>query len=154
MPFDDDDFEPDKKGNIKKVSSQKSIFETKDKKPNQADLEKKINQMLEKQEDYKSQVAKLALDFKKLLADKTLPENKSIIAKSVESDIVSQMIKLGIDINNDEKEQEGMGSMGWILILLKTCLYQRDRLNELEFALDTMQKKINLLQVDKKNING
>jgi hypothetical protein len=51
------------------------------------------------------------------------------------------MLQLAIEINTDPNEQEGMGSLTWITLLFKTCLAQRDRLNEMEFTLVTLQNK-------------
>ena len=60
------------------------------------------------------------------------------------------MVQLGIDINNDPNEQEGMGSMTWITLLLKICLSQKDRINQLEYSVSQMEKKISALDGNKK----
>ncbi len=51
------------------------------------------------------------------------------------------MTALAVEINNDPHEQEGMGSMGWITLLLNVCLIQRDRLNKLEYEIAKLKQQ-------------
>lgn len=71
-----------------------------------------------------------------------MPQNKSIFAAEVEKEVLSSIIKLASEINNDPNESEGMGSLSWIAQLFKTSLLQRDRLNKLEYSLIHLEKKI------------
>lgn len=144
MPFDEEDDDtllvPQKKDRLKNVSSQKSIFESIPKKPTQQDLDKQVKEREEKGTGYKQRASDLAIKFRKLQEDKTLPSNRSIFANEMEREILSEMISLAIEINNDPNEQEGMGSLSWITLLFKTVLSQRDRINKLEYALLQMEK--------------
>ena len=77
------------------------------------------------------------------MADKTLPQNRNILNAETERELMQNMIQLAIEINNDPAEEnEGMGSLTWITLLLKTCLSQRDRLNEMEYAFSLLQKRL------------
>ncbi len=81
MPFDEED-KPSvqsQKIGIKKVSSQKSIFETMSKNPTQEDLDKKVQQVQERDSSYKARASDLALQFNKAMLDKTLPQNKNVL---------------------------------------------------------------------------
>jgi hypothetical protein len=52
-------------------------------------------------------------------------------------------MQLAMDINNDPNEEnEGMGGLTLITCLFKTCLAQRDRLNELEYSFHSLTKKL------------
>lgn len=143
-PFEnDEEDEKDpgpKKERLKNVSSQKSIFEDAPKKPTQQDLEKQVQAREEKGSGYKQRASDLAIKFRKLTEDKTLPSNRSIFANEMEREVLSEMISLAIEINNDPNEQEGMGSLSWITLLFKTSLAQRDRINKLEYAILQMEK--------------
>ena len=63
------------------------------------------------------------------------------------------MIKLAVDVNNDPNEQEGMGSLMWIVLLLKTLLMQRDRINQLEYVVSQLEKKNDFSLIENKIIN-
>jgi len=142
MPFEKDT-QPivPSKSNLKQVSSQKSMFDAPNKKITQQDFDKKVNDIQDKVLDYKKKVSDLALKFKKIIDDKTLRQNKSIFANELEQEVLADMINLGVEINNDPNEKEGMGSMSWITMLLKQTLSQRDRINELEYEIFQLKKK-------------
>ena len=142
MPFEDDDNdlpEQTTKINLKNISSQKLS-----RAQSQENLDKRVNKIIENNSAYKIKATELATQFNTAIADKTLKQNKNIFAKEMERELLIKMIQLAIDINNDTDEQEGLGSLSWITLLLKTCLLQRDRINQLEYILSQFDKKINL----------
>lgn len=145
MPFDEEEDSPSiqsQKVGLKKVSSQKSIFDSMPKKPTQAEFEDKVHAVQERMSNNKKQASDLASQFIKIMTDKTLKENKSPFALDMEKEVLTNMISLAVQINSDPNEQyDGMGSLGWITLLLKTCLSQRDRINRLEYALTLLDKK-------------
>ncbi len=141
MPFDDEEEAPIQKIGLKQVSSKKSLFEVENQdKPSQEEFNKRVEQIHQKTNDYKSRASELALNYKKLIFDKTLPQNKNIFLEDLEKDTLSKMISLAVEINNDENEQEGMGTLSWITLLLKYFLYHRDRINSLEHSVSILQK--------------
>jgi hypothetical protein len=144
MPFDQDEefVDTNKKTGLKSVSSRKSIFDNIPKKPTQQDFQKKVESVQEKINSNKQKAADLALEFKKILEDKTLPQNKNVFSKEIEREVLTKMVQLAVDINNDPDEADGMGSLSWITLLLKIALAQRDRINTLEYNLHLLDKKI------------
>lgn len=147
MPFDEEESddlpsEHAQKVGLKKVSTQKSIFDSKPKKPSAEEFDKKVKKIHERSSSYKAKAADLALQFNKSMSDKTLKSNKTIFSSEIEQDLLGKMIQLAIEINADPIEQEGMGSLSWITLLLRTCFNQRDRINSLEFALSQIDKKM------------
>lgn len=144
MPFDEEDNEEvlPQKVSLKQVSTQKSMFDGMVKKPSVESLEKRAQQMHEKSSTYKVRAAELASQFNRAISDKTLKSNKNVFAQELEKELLSKMIQLAVEINNDVSEQEGMGSLSWITILLKTCFTQRDRINNLEYTLSLLEKKL------------
>lgn len=169
MPFgeENDNIEdsPANNSRLKKVSSQKSIFDEAKKKLSQREINDAIKKAEENNINYKKRAAELTLNFKKVVSDKTLPQNRNVFLNETEQEILSNMINLAAEINNDPNEQEGMGSLMWIALLLKTCLSQRDRINVLEYTLQQLEKKIDPISLknsilkeinilDKKKDNG
>jgi len=148
MPFDEEDTdlsEESKRVGLKKVSSQKSIFDKMPKKPvvNLNDVAKGIERQ---RLTYKEIAAELSLQFKKAMVDKTLPENKNVFQIEAEQEMLSKMVKLAVDVNNDENEDEGMGSLMWVILLLKTNLNLRNQINLLEYELSQQKKSVNKLE--------
>jgi hypothetical protein len=135
-----DKYEP--KIGLKKKAGQKSMFEGKPKPQTPQEFQQKVEVVEEKKSGYKSRAADLFLQFSKAMADKTLPDNRNIFNLETEKEMLQQMIQLAVEINNDPNEQEGMGSLTWITCLFKTCLTQRDKINLLEFNLESMQKNL------------
>lgn len=159
MPFDDEEAEPSiqsQKIGLKKVSGQKSVFDSMPKKPTSEQFHQNVKQVVEKNTGYKQKAAELATMFNKAMVDKTLVQNRNILANDAERELLQRMVQLAIDINNDSNEKEGMGSLSWITLLLKTSFAQRDKINQLEYSLFQIEKKIdtgNLSNLIKKQID-
>jgi hypothetical protein len=148
MPFDEEDDDvpsiQSQKLGLKNVSSQKSIFDSMPKKPTQEEFEQKVKTVQEKVSANKVKAADLAVNFGKILSDKTLPQNKNPFQKELEKEVVAQMVQWAVDVNNDPNEQyDGMGSMAWITLLLKVAISQRDKINQLEYLVSLLEKKSN-----------
>lgn len=145
MPFEDEyDELPTKQqqSGLKKLSSQKSMFENVPKKPTQEEADKKAHAVHNRGSSYKIRAAELALQFNKAMSDKTLKIHKTIFSSEIEQELLTNMIGLAIEINADPMEQENMGSLSWITLLLRTCFAQRDKINYLEYAMSQIDKKI------------
>lgn len=142
MPFEEDELEiEDKKDNLGKVSNKKSIFDNSIKKQNINDFKQNVQKMQDKNFSYKERTNDLAIKFKKIIESKVLPENKNIFILEQEKQILAEIVSLASEIDNDENEQIGIGSLSWIVQLLKTSLYQRDRINKLEYSNLLLNKK-------------
>ena len=83
-----------------------------------------------------------AQQFMGLLKDRTLPTNKTTMAKEIEQQVTVDLTNSALAINQDETEVEGMGSIALINLLFKVSLAQRDRLNEIEYELLQLKKKL------------
>ena len=144
MPFD----EEDDKDFIPKIgvkTSGKSMFENKPKPPTQQEFQNQVQKSQDAASGYKNRAADLFIQFNKAMADKTLKQNRNMLSIEYEKEMLQNMLQLAVEINRDPNEQEGMGSLTWITLLFKTCLAQRDRLNDMEYALIMLQKKIDTL---------
>jgi hypothetical protein len=154
MPFDEEDEKPSvqsTKIGLKKVSTQQSIFESIPKKPSSEEFQQQVQQVQDRASSFKTKVAQLAAEFNKSMADKTLPQNKNVFQREVELDLLRNMIRVAQEVNEHPLEREGEGSLGWITILLKTCFNQRDKINNLEYQLSVIEKKLSTLDTVKKS---
>lgn len=150
-PFDDDEIDLDKLSTNKNKKpniggGQKSMFDQKPKLPSQQEFEQKASEINNKLINYRQMTAEMGLKFKKIVLDKTLPQNKSVLVIDMERELLKDMMKLASQINNDENEKEGEGSLGWIAVLFTTALQYRDRCNVLEYELSNIKAAVNSLQ--------
>lgn len=118
------------------------MFDGKRKKPSQQEFQQQVQQSQETLSGYKKRAADLFVQFQKTMADKTLPQNRNIFNQESEKELLQNMIILAAEINSDPNERESEGSLTWIVLLLKTCFIQRDRINEMEFAIHSLNKKL------------
>lgn len=103
-------------------------------------FEQQADAFIENHEARKNNSLALAIQFMGALKDKTLSQNRGIIAEDVEKEMRTKLVGLAIDINNDPNEEdEGMGSVALINLLMKAVFYQRDRINELEYKLTKIE---------------
>lgn len=142
-PFDEEPKGPrENKVTLKNVSSQKSMFEGMPKKQTSQEFQQQVHSSQERASSYKVRASELATQFAKMMADKTLPQNKNVIALDIRRELLQTMVQLAKDINNDPLEEEGDGSLIWIIVLFNTCFDQRDRINQLEFAQTQLNQKL------------
>lgn len=142
--FDDDDGDiTSQKSSVKQVSSQKSILDNVVKKPSSENFAKKIKEVTDKNNGYKQEISDLTAQFMKIMADKTLKENKNLFSAEYEKETLSKIIQFASKINNDPNEEEGIGSLSLIALLLKIVVGFRDKNNILEYKLQELQSKIN-----------
>lgn len=146
MPFEDDEAELKPKAprrgvkldNVKSAVQPKAVANP--------DFDKDAKEAFERTEEYKERAFELGKQFKRIIEDKTLPANKGHIGQGVESEALQKLIQLGIEMNVDETQLEGMGSMGINTLLLKGLIMQRDRINVLEHVLQKIEKSIQQIQ--------
>lgn len=127
--------------NLKSVSQKKSIFDNS--KPKHVNtLKADVQNIYDKEASYKERTIQLASQLKRMLEDRTLPQNKNIFAQEIEKETLGQIMELASEINADPNEQDGIGSLSWVAQLLKTVLYQRDRINKVEYAFLALEEKV------------
>lgn len=95
-----------------------------------------------KYEDYKHRAFELSSKFKSMIQDKTLIENKSILSKDIEIEVLSKLIGLASDMNGDDDQPEGIGSNAMEMLFMKMLLIQRDTINHILFKLEKLEKSI------------
>jgi hypothetical protein len=130
-----------------KISNEKSILNEISKKPSKEEFEKKAAEVNQQLNSYSERAIDLAMQFKKALEDKTLPQNKTPFALDAERELLSKLTQLGQDMNNDEHEKEGQGSLGLVMLLFRTVLIQRDKINALEYGLNKLEQEVKRLSL-------
>jgi hypothetical protein len=142
-PFDEEPKEPrENKVKLKQVSSQPSMFDNRPKKPTPQEFQQQIQEVQERSSSYKKKISEFAQQFAQMMNDKTLPQNKGSFANEAKRELLQNMVGLAKDINNDPNELEGDGSLILSIILFNTCFDQRDRINQLEYSVSQINKKL------------
>jgi hypothetical protein len=141
MSFDDDEVKgPTRKIGLKKANPASP--------PNsntpevKANFEKKAEATFSKIEDYKSQIWDLSVKYKSFIESKVLPDNKGPIVSNLEKEVLEKLMILASDMNEDETQQQGIGSNALCMLLMKCMLLQRDNINILTFKVDQLNKKL------------
>lgn len=145
MPFDEDEALPSKQSQkigLKQVSGQKSVFDNQPKKPTPEQFQEQVKEVSQRASGYKQAAAELAIEFNKAMANKTLPQNKSVFTNDAEQELLLKMVRLAQEVNADPNEREGEGSLSWIILLLKNCFVQRDKINRLEYVVEQLDKNL------------
>ena len=99
------------------------------------DFDQKIRDYKKNENEIFGLVAELSLEYIKAVQDKTISANKTAVDKDKESATVDKLIKLAMALNNDENLDEGYGSIGLIVILMKALLHQRNSINDLRYEV-------------------
>lgn len=148
MPFDDEIPTPIKQKGMKISNSSRS--NNPPPKPSAETFQKQAGEANDRAIDFSKRAQELATRFVKMMEEKTLVQNKSVFAIDIEKETMTDLIKLGIEINNDETlpvdQPGGMGSIGLISMLFRSLIGLRDRVNNLEYSLNLANKKIILLE--------
>lgn len=138
MSFDNDpkDRKPKKGLNI----SNKASGVQQPKLANLAAFDEKATEIFEQQENYKSLIWDLSTKYKSFINDKTVPENKSLISKDIEKEVLDKLIGLASEMNEDINQPDGHGNVVLNMLLMKCMLIQRDMINSLSFKVDNLEK--------------
>lgn len=137
--------------NLTKLDNRKSRFASKS-------LQKKnfmeqVRDHAEDNLDKNQKMFQLGLRYLEIMKDQTLPENRGPIEKNIEQEVLGNLVNFAVQINNDDNEPEGNGSMAIINLLLKTALINRDNQNKALFKISLLEKEIRELKVELKNAN-
>lgn len=125
---------------LKITNQNSSIPEPPKQSPKEA-FDEKATVAAKRMNDYKTRTWELSGQFKQLVQDRTLQENKSPISKDIETELLNKLVVLALEIDADESQPEGFGSTALCMLLMKMLLLQRDMLNTLAYAIDKLEKQ-------------
>jgi len=78
--------------------------------------------------------------------NKKSQENKSQSEKDVENQVIMDYVEFAKLINSDEDQDEGLGSIVFAIAIVRCNLLQRDQINNQGKEVDTLKKRINMLE--------
>lgn len=112
-------------------------------------FEEKVKEVSIKMENDTNEAYLLGKRFLEIMSDKTLLVNKGPLEKSIEKEVLNNLIQFAIKINNDvynENQEvvksEGMGNITINTLLLSSILKLRDRFNTLEYEIEQLKKQM------------
>ena len=107
---------------------------------NKEAFEAKAEKVMERMDEFKMRTLELATKYKALFDSKVLSPNKTQLIKDAEREIITNLVKLALEIEADEVQPIGQGSTSLLSLVMNILLLQRDRMNELEFRIDRLEK--------------
>jgi hypothetical protein len=131
-----------------KINNDASIANALPTTPSKKEFEAEAKKVNETLNSYNDRALKLATDFRRIMNDATLPQNRNILSKELEREIITNLMQLAIDINTDQHEKDGMGSVGVEALIMNQLLTLRDRNNFLEFTLEQLTRKMKEMEVE------
>ena len=112
------------------------------------EFEQLVQKTNERTQNYLTEAFELGKQYKELLEDKTISDNKNFLVESKEKEIVGKLIMYAIKVNADQTEQEGMGSVAVLTLLLKCLLHIRDNYNDVVYKCHVLEK--NYIKLEEK----
>ena len=110
--------------------------------PNTTAFEQAATEAAGRMAEYKKRAWDLGVKFKGLMDSSVLPENKSSLIKDLEAETLTQLAQLANDINTDEAQPEGMGSVALSQLIMKMLLQQRDICSHQRFRIEHLEKQL------------
>ena len=80
------------------------------------------------------------------MEDKVLPDNKTSINLDIEREIIDSLASLYTEINQDDSQPEGIGSLAMATLGIKTLLSQRDKINKLSYEINVLKSNLESLK--------
>lgn len=147
MPFEEDDADLDQvqmNSGLKNFSTKKSVVSqaAAEKKRMQESFDKKVESHQTSDSQLAVEVNEMTVKFQEVMSDKTLRANKNSFSTDIETQFLKKLLNLAEVINNDEDQSESKGSLILCALLLKNCMYSRDRVNQLEYEISELKKSI------------
>jgi hypothetical protein len=118
-----------------------------------ADFNINADQAIEYDTDLKKRTAELTQRFMSMSDSKILKRNKTNVNIGVENQIKLELLKFGMELNNNfdyrsPDAQFGIGSISILAMLVNVLLQQRDRINDLEYDYKALQQQFLDLKKD------
>lgn len=103
----------------------------------------KATALMDSRQSQKDRGMALMSQFITSMKEKVLPANRGVLAQDFEKKLRSELVQLVIEINNDVAEpKDGLGSATMFAAILRVVMLQRDRINELEYRLLQLERKL------------
>jgi hypothetical protein len=113
--------------------------------PSKSSFDEMVGSIRKNDNSVMADIRELSIRYKEYLVDKTLGSNKSPSLKDSEKETIKKLCEIGLKLNSDENQPEGIGSIGLNSLLLNSVLIQRDKINEMSYEIHTLKNLINTL---------
>jgi hypothetical protein len=130
-----------------KLDQSKSKFASKEL-SKQEKFEEVAKETHERREQRKLRMYELGAKFIGMINDKTLFENKGPTERAAEKQVIGDLVVLAIEINNDQGEKEGIGSIGLITAMFNCLLKVRDVNNALGYELEQIRNRMVFIETN------
>jgi len=137
--FNDEDVQYVAKKTVKLDNSKSSVPENP---PKLEDFRTKVNEILSHEEEQKKVAFELTKKFLGLFKDKTLDEQKNPKDRDAEKNIIRDLVDFARIINSDSNQEEDLGTISFLITLARALISERDRANEIEYALVQTKKEL------------
>lgn len=127
-----------------KLDNSKSRFASKsgEKKVSAENLYNNVSEYKENEREIAKIIIELSRTYIGFIKNKTVRENKSPIEDDLEKETVQKLIQISMELNNDDTQPEGIGSLGLINLLFRSVLAQRDIINNLEYKYVQLERQL------------
>jgi len=136
--------ETEKQTSNVKLDSSKSRFASKsgEKRVAAVNLQDKVSEFKEHEKKLAQEIMELSRNYMGFIRNKVVRENKSPIEDDLEKETVQKLIQISMELNNDDTQPEGIGSLGLINLLFRSVLAQRDIINNLEHKYVQLERQM------------
>jgi hypothetical protein len=125
-----------------KINNDRSSIATPPAQSAQEALDAKAGKVMEKIDEFKIRTLELATKYKTLFDSKVLAPNKTQLIKDAEREIITNLVKLALEMEADDFQPIGQGSTSLLSLTMNIMLMMRDRMNELEFRIERAEKEL------------
>jgi len=106
-------------------------------------IRENIDKILANEQEQMKVAFQLTGKLLSIIKDKVLDENKTLVEREAERKVFSEYSDFARIMNSDEKKQEdGLGTLSFIMALSRCILLQRDRINEMEYQVVKFGKEL------------
>ena len=142
QPFQDPEI--DKNASTIKLDNSKSRFASKNVEKNISaeELHGKISEFREHEKEIAKEIMEQSRNFMGFIKNKVVRENKSPIEDDLEKETIRKLIQLSMELNNDDTQPEGIGSLGLCNLLFRAVVAQRDIINNLEYKYFQLERQL------------
>ncbi len=127
------------KGPVRKIGLKKTNDVVQSPIPTAKDFENVAEAQFLKIEDYKNQMRDFGSKFKSAIESDILPVNRGPIASNLEKEVIEGLVKLATSMNEDDTQDEGIGSTALCMLLMKSVFIQRDKINILSHKVSILE---------------
>jgi len=125
-----------------KINNAKSSIQAQDTEVSSEAFQKAADEAAGRISEYKERAWDLGVKFKSVMESTIIPENKTMLNKDFESETLQKLAVLASDINTDETQLEGSGSVALCQLIMKMMILQKDQISMLRYQIEVMSKKI------------